>query len=373
MSEPRWDLAITHRADECVEFVKDYFDQEDRNILLIAGAGFDPRATILAETLGALTKSTLRAALIKEIRRGSADEDLHALATENLERLTAALPAHEILSIEIFSADGSVSGGRAAARAVSTLDLTEVTDIVVDVSALSIGVSFPIIRWVLDFPARAQWNLNVHLFVAHQPALDDRIVATPSDTPVPVHGFDGRLRLSSENQQIARLWLPQLAKGRASALSTIYSKTNAEEVCVVLPFPASHPRAGDSLLEEMLTSTSGIPWEFDPRSIVYADESDPLDLYRTIMRLQALREPVFKEYGGSSLILSPIGSKVMALGALLAALERNLPVLYLEDFSYTLVDDPLTDVDLVGPSLMHVWLEGTPYPFERSPLARPES
>ena len=104
-----------------------------------------------------------------------------------------------------------------------------------------------------------------------------------------------------------------------------------DEVCVVLPFPANDPRLGDLLLEELLES-GRVPWDMDARSILYADEGDPLDLYRTIIKLQALREPVFDETGGSTLILSPVGSKVMALGALLAALERDLPVIYLEDF-----------------------------------------
>jgi hypothetical protein len=67
-------------------------------------------------------------------------------------------------------------------------------------------------------------------------------------------------------------------------------------------------------------------WEVDTRNIVYADEADPLDLYRTILRLDDLRKPVFKEVGGSLLVLSPLGSKIMALGALMGALERNLPV-----------------------------------------------
>ena len=373
MPEPRWDLAITHRADDCVEFVKEYFDQDERKILLIAGAGFDPRATLLAETLGALTKPSIHAALVKEVRRGSSDNELHDLANKNMARFAAALPDHEVLTIDIFSADSSVTGGRAAALAVSQLDLSGVTDIVVDVSALSIGVSFPIIRWVLCYPSRADRSLNVHIFVSHEPDLDARIVASPADTAVPVHGFDGRLRVSSENQKIARLWLPQLAKGRASALSTIYGKTQADEVCVVLPFPAGHPRSGDTLLEELLSTTSGIPWDFDPRSIVYADESDPLDLYRTTMRLQMLREPVFEESGGSSLILSPIGSKVMALGALLAAHERNLPVLYVEDFSYSLIDPAKPEAETSEPTLMHVWLEGSPYPYDRAEPIWPEA
>lgn len=375
MADPRWDLAITHRDPDCVPFVTDYFDHAERKVLLIAGAGFDPRATILAETLGGLSKPSLRAVLIRESRSGESDPDLHVQADANFDRLAKLMPDHQVLTIEVFSPDGKVTGGRTVAAKVSDLDITDVTDLIVDVSALSIGISFPVIRWVIEVPSKARPELNVHLFVAHKPEIDGLIKATPSDSPVRIHGFDGRLHVSSENQRTAKLWLPQLAKGRAASLRRIYDTLQVDgvdEVCVVLPFPSGEPRSGDALLEEMLTLAGGIPWDglADPRSIVYADESDPLDLYRTIMRLQTLRDPVFAETGGSTLILSPLGSKVMGLGALLAALERDLPVIYLEDFSYSLAIGGDETLSTSEPELMHVWLEGSPYPFPRSPLFR---
>ena len=60
------------------------------------------------------------------------------------------------------------------------------------------------------------------------------------------------------------------------------------------------------------------------------------------------------------LVLSPAGNKVMALGALLAALERDLPIVYLESVGYELestVPDRLDE-----PNLIHLWLEGDVYP-----------
>ena len=99
--------------------------------------------------------------------------------------------------------------------------------------------------------------------------------------------------------------------------------------------------------------------------IVYADESDPLDLYRTILRLDDLRKPVFAEVGGSLLILSPLGSKVMALGALMAALERDLPVAYLEAIGYEF-DGSTAQQERID--VIHIWLEGEVYPQPRPAL-----
>ena len=104
----------------------------------------------------------------------------------------------------------------------------------------------------------------------------------------------------------------------------------------------------------------------DTRNIVYAHEGDPLDLYRTILRLDDLRKPVFEETGGSMLVLSPLGSKGMAVGALMAALERNLPVAYLESIGYELEGTVPREIE--QSNLIHIWLEGDAYPQPRPPL-----
>ena len=137
------------------------------------------------------------------------------------------------------------------------------------------------------------------------------------------------------------------------------------DTCPILPFPASNPRLGDTLAEEYLTELEDT-WSVDTRNIVYTDEGDPLDLYRTILRLDALRQPVFAETGGSMLILSPLGSKVMALGALMAALERDLPVAHVESLGYDLEASVPEQID--QPDLIHVWLEGEVYPQPRPAL-----
>ena len=66
------------------------------------------------------------------------------------------------------------------------------------------------------------------------------------------------------------------------------------------------------------------------------------------------------------LILSPLGSKVMALGALMAALERDLPVAHLESIGYELEASVPETID--RPNLIHVWLEGEVYRQPRPAL-----
>jgi hypothetical protein len=160
--------------------------------------------------------------------------------------------------------------------------------------------------------------------------------------------------------------------GKEGMLEQLFEHLKPHDVVPVLPFPAHDPRYGDRLLEHYAAKLDdrrqelddSRQWNVDARSIVYADEGNPLDFYRTVLRIHDGRQPVFESTGGSLLVLSPVGSKVMALGAMMAAIERDLPVVYVEALSYS-YEGPLdaqnepqyTDEDLV-----HVWLHGEAYP-----------
>ena len=232
------------------------------------------------------------------------------------------------------------------------------TDIVVDASALSVGVSFPIIRYFVEYIGRLRRSVNLHVFVVHDPRLDDDITSIASDKAGYIHGFKGGATLS-DMSSVALLWLPQLATGMRRPLQLLYDFVVPHDTCPILPFPSYDPRFGDTLAGEYLTEIEET-WSVDARNIVHADEADPIDLYRTILRLDDLRRPVFAETGGSVLILSPLGSKLMALGAMMAALERDLPVAYVESIDYEVKSDMPERID--RPDFIHLWLEGDVYP-----------
>jgi hypothetical protein len=227
-----------------------------------------------------------------------------------------------------------------------------------------VGTSFPLVRYLVERIERGKGPTNLHLFVAHEAALDDAIVPVAGDAPGYVHGFRGESTLS-QAAAAAKLWLPQLARERRSALVRLHGFVNPHDTCPILPFPASNPRLGDELANDFLSEFENT-WSVDTRNIVYAAEDDPLDLYRTILKLDDLRRPVFEEVGGSLLVLSPVGSKIMGLGALMAALERDLPVAYLEAIGYNFNDSQHPEEP--SPFLMHVWLEGDVYPKSRPEL-----
>ena len=361
-AQRRWDPCVAHRGGEAEAFIGDYFGESGRRVVFIGGGGFDPRSRAVSERL-VVARPDVQALIIQE-NRPNPSAALLARADSNRSAMLAAFKSPALAPVDIFGQDGAVVGGRNVIGCLSQLPLQDVDDVVIDVSALSVGTSFPVIRYFVEYIERRRRPANLHVFVAHDPALDAEIRSLPSDAPGYIHGFKGSATLD-QTASAAKLWLPQLAAGSQSALGRLYEFVEPHDTCPILPFPSEDPRLADTLAQEYLSELES-GWSVDTRNIVYADEGDPLDLYRTILRLDDLRKPVFAETGGSLLVLSPLGSKVMALGALMAALERDLPVAHLESIGYQLADAVPQGVN--RPNLVHVWLEGDVYPAPRPAL-----
>jgi hypothetical protein len=355
MPELRWERCIEHRGDEALSFMAEYFGQDGRRVALVAGGGFDPRALAVCQRLADSCKA-LRILLLREERSDPARE-LVDLAAANLDRVQALDVDLTISTVEIFGPDNAVIGGRNAVRAVANYPFDSITDVVVDLSALSVGTAYPVIRYLCEQIRSAGDTQNLHVFVTADPAIDEAIRPVAGDTVGFVHGFRGGWALDS-TAAAAKLWLPQLARGRNSALQRIHDFLAPHDTCPILPFPSTRPRQGDELVQSFTAEVES-SWLVDPRNFVYASDEEPLDLYRTISKIDDLRKPVFAETGGSLIILSPLGSKVLALGGLLAALERDLPVAYLEAIAYELDGRPLQAS--AAPNLIHLWLVGEVY------------
>lgn len=358
LRELKWDPCVWHRDHETDSFISEYFAQKKRSIFLIAGAGFDPRATAFCQRLTTVTNN-IKAFLIQE-QRPDPVSALIERSDININEFKRLIPDLILESIDIFDKDNAVIGGRNIVKAISQQNFDDITDVVIDISALSIGISFPLVRYFIERLRKTSSPINLHLFVMPNARLDESIVPIAGDTVGCVHGFKGRWALD-ESASAAKLWLPQLAFGRRQTLQRIYDFVAPDDTCPILPFPSARPRLGDELGEHYLMELENT-WEVDPRNIVYAAEDDPLDLYRTVLRIDDLRRPVFEDFGGSLLVLSPTGSKILALGALMAALERDLPVVYLEAIGYEYKETAVISPNITPEAkFSHVWLAGDAY------------
>lgn len=373
-----WTNCIAHSDDEVEEFVAEYFSDSTRSVLLVAGAGFDPRSRIVAEKLAAALGARMAAIFVREERPG-ADMALSTLADANETLLFSAVPNSEVIKIDVFAEDGApVGGARIASELAGRAIPDAITDVIVDLSALSIGIGFPAAKLLLERCERAK-NKTFHLFIASSPEMDDRIRSESSDRPSPVRGF-APLADTNGDLDVAQVWIPQLARGLGQTLHRIGRQLQVRDfykVCPVLPFPARDPRRADDLVgeyEEQITQE----WHVDPRDFIYASEWNPLDTYRRLSRLKLRFDRTMRGTFALQMILSPIGSKVMAAGALMAAIKHDMVVQYVETESYALESTPPDAADEEDAvqndvSLVHVILAGPLYAAFPSTLSAPEA
>lgn len=352
-----WDNCIANFNEAVGEFVSDYFSDPDRRVLLVAAAGFDPRSRRVAEMLSETLGDRLSALFIREDRPGASDALLKR-ADDNEHALRSLISDCAVHRAEVFADDGAPVGG---SRIVSILEQhsigSEITDVILDLSALSIGIGFPAARLLLE-DCEAVGDRAFHLMIVSNPELDDRISSVPSSRAGAVKGFSPPA--GQEGEDVAQVWVPQLARGRTSALTQIGAAIGRwYKICPLLPFPSRDPRRADDLLAEYRTALVD-EWEVDPRDVVYASESNPLDCYRTLSTLKTRLDRTMTGTYDPRIVLSPVGSKVLAAGALMAAIEHDMAVHYLETESYGFEGSGEAAADL--PDLtVHLILSGPLY------------
>lgn len=353
---PRWDPCVVQNGGEFEGFLRDYLGPAKRKVLLVGGAGFDPRAMEAPKQLVA-SGVTVDAVFFREER--VMDQPLLRPRADTAQaNLAKILPKAIFPKIEIIPDGVTAIGGRRAVAEVARHDLAKYTDVFIDISALSCGVYFALVAYFVVQTQRLK-QLNLHLVVAEQATFDHKIGGIPSDKAAMLHGFKGPQSLDSNDEQ-ALLWIPTLAPGNAASLSKVYQfvhrKDTPIDVCPILPFPGNDPRMPDRLYEEFYDNLQ--TWNVDPRNFLYAAESDPLDSYRSIHQLVSDRSKLFADLGGSQVILSPMGNKMLSVGALLAALDLSLPVAMVESVGY---DETDAGTPCDGAELTHLWLCGDAY------------
>lgn len=353
---PYWDNCVAHFDDRVETFVSEYFSDPARKCFFVAAAGFDPRSHHIARMLSATLGDRVTSLFVRE-ERGTPAAALVAAADENEAELCKIMPHSTVVPIAMFGDDEAPVGGARIASVLAGYDVADgVTDVILDMSALSIGIGFPAARILLEGCEKAG-SRSFHLMIASDPDLDDLISSEPGDRPMAIRGFSGTAHLSG-TLPVAKMWVPQLAKGRGSALDVISSSVgDCYKICPMVPFPAKDPRRADTLLAEHQSRLVD-EWLVDSRDLVYVSERNPLDTYRTLSTLTRRFNETVKDVFDAQIFLSPIGSKVMAAGALMAAIEHELTVQYLETVRYEFSS---THGPAQKPQVVHLLLSGPAY------------
>ena len=137
----RWERCVVRRGTELREFVQTYLDASERRLLLIVGGGFDSRSTAFAEVYSALRNAKITAIVVRKERRAKIQK-MRDRADQSARQDSALTPRRSVVKSRSFAADNAPIGGREIVRVLAQQSLTAVTDVLLDISALSTGIYF---------------------------------------------------------------------------------------------------------------------------------------------------------------------------------------------------------------------------------------
>jgi len=347
---------IWHSNHDADDFIEKYFPQ--KKILFIGSIGFDPRTLITYDKLKTIT-SDIVPVFLQELRKGGSRKlrDRAALTESSLKGRLGFEPT--IIPFPIFASDGAPIGGVELIKAVQQIkNVGEYTDIIIDICAMSRGIFFPLVKYFREYIKENALETSLHIMVIDEPAVDYKYKPQYHDRGSMMKGFTSNARRLGTGTPV-KLWLPQLMSSRTEVYDTLHRYLTPDDVCPVLPFPGIRPKMVDELVIEYQEHISS--WETGLQNIVLAAESDPLDLYESVFRAHEARRKIFDSR--QLTILSPLGSKVSTIGGLLAAMDLDLPVAYVETIGY--YEEELSEEfppEVVDKkNLVHVWVDGPIY------------
>lgn len=320
----RWDPYHLFRDDEFEAFWTKRREREPR-ILLIVGRGFDPRALETARRLKA-------AGVAADVWLLSFDngfpqsETRHNLTVSNAERLAELFDEIKTVDIKLGSRSGGSETSPNTHRAISAAgNVLDYDEIVVDISAMPRMVALTVIATLLHDLDRAQKaggrSVNLHVTTAESVRADTGgSRGTLSDEVTLVKGFSGQLTAQA-SEHIPRVWFPVLGEKQHVRLSLIKDKLDPDEICPVIPFPSRDTRRGDEIIDqhrELIFDEFNV----EPKNILLACEYNPFEAYKQIYAALERYRATLEELGGCKAYVSPLSSKLLSVGALLACYDH---------------------------------------------------
>ncbi|MEX8033224.1 hypothetical protein AB6V29_09365 [Microbacterium sp. 20-116] len=355
-SSHRWsDYVFTSESEETVALIVEASASATGRTLLICGGGFDPRTLHAPTAVAGIDLENLVVLALKPNALGS-----HADATEsashNLQSLREMFPDNLNVIESPQVAEPNSAGATLTRQLVADHELLLYETVLVDISGMPSSISFPIIHLLLSDDEGgdgAKFAGNLLVLVSEDAETDRRIVRSEIGRASVLNAMT---RLPTARQTV--IWIPILGEGAGEELSRIRVMLDPEEVCPVVPFPATRARRADDLIVEHGDLLFEV-LRFEPRNVLHASELNPFDVYRQMVSLARRYRTALSPLGAPTIATSEHGSKLMSLGVLLAAHEEHLVVAQVDTTSYDFAS-PDAASDRV-PVLYGAWLTGLPY------------
>lgn len=366
----RWDPYQLAAGQEFDAFWAARLKDGARKILFLVGRGFDTRAGTVPTRILSLGKPASLYGWLLRYRNGQPETAVaQQRISENVTTFQNIFGADLTeIDIRMRGSNNSHVTSRSTRSAVDRREeLAQYTDVIIDISAMPRTVALTAIAQVialLDEIANAQGpSINLHVVVAESVSADRSVGAgSLSDTVTSLVGFSGRLTAES-SANVPRVWFPVLGEGQAVRLQLIRAEIDPDEICPVVPFPSRDPRRGDRLIEEYRQLLFD-EFRVEPTNILYASEYNPFEAYRQLYGAIDRYRNALRELGGCKAFVSPLSSKLLSIGALLACYDHrataggvdkvNVGIPYVELVTY---GEPAGTLD-AGTEAYSLWIRG---------------
>lgn len=336
-----WKHYVFRRGPE----VQDTWDQQFRNkrtrLLYVTGRGFDVRAQTAVDSFVSnlkLAEANVEKADLVFVRFPyELAPDLAKLTETNARAVETSFsafgPAREVKIGSSAAGEDDLSATNALRIATrEVLDyVTDQTDVVLDVSslprvaalALTTGFLHKLVPKLSGRSPLFADGVSLQVLVAEDADLDAHIrPEDPANDLVLIPGFTSAFRTESMRDW-PLAWFPILGENRGSQLEKVMTEIPDDaEICPVLPHPSSDPRRGDRLLVEYkrpLFDTRETPIS----NILLVDERNPFEAYRRLLQAMQRYLDSMRILGGCRLVVTPLGSKLVTIGAGLACFEMK--------------------------------------------------
>lgn len=341
-----WKQYVFRRGANVSDLWERQFADRAINLLYVAGRGFDFRQQSVIRTFVQSCKAARadikKAELLLVGFEGyELSSELHQLTAQNATFVEQTFaPLGRTKSIDIgFSAAGEddITASNALRLAASEIvtHLTDQTDVVLDVSSLPRIVYLTIMTAILRAlipdismaDALSVNRVNFQVIVAEDADLDARIISEdPSNDLVWIPGFESALLESVKDWPL--VWFPILGERRIHQFQKIMDSAvpDTAEICPILPHPSRDLRRADGLVvdyREALFDTRQTPTSHIVGNILYAHEAHPFEAYRQILSAMKRYRESLNILGGCRLLVTPLGSKLITLGAGLSCFEMR--------------------------------------------------
>lgn len=325
---------------------------------IISGLGFDPRSMLSSKILMAAgIKPKIIPINFSVQSTGSSSGSIEKATSANQNILNETNLLTEPLNVNMFDNHSRPIGGRKVIDQLYSVRklIADETDLILDIGGLPRSLFAPLMSYLLEMQGDLEFK-NLHIASMPIEDLDNSIKANETLDPNFMYGFD----FPTGNEKL--VWIPIIGKNDPDRLRKIYSKIEDHciEICPVLPFRPDDPRKVDNLLMSLYDVLFN-EIKTIHNNIIYIDHRSPFFVYREIVKLSDYYNKLLGDLKGDvKVLITPLDDKTSCVGAVLAAVEKKLPIMYADTVRYDVERDHLL-LESISSEPLEIWVSGEAY------------